>query len=64
MLAFVGLLWLVPTIGLFVDLAARPGRDQPKGWWEILSKPSKATFENYENVFDNAHDHVVALARR
>jgi alpha-glucoside transport system permease protein len=45
LLAFLGVLWLVPTLGLFFTSVIDP--------WEILSKPSEATFQNYRDIFDN-----------
>jgi alpha-glucoside transport system permease protein len=52
-IAFVGVLWLVPTIGLFVTSVIEPAEIGQIGWWELLSKPSEATFENYREIFDN-----------
>ena len=52
-IAFVGVLWLVPTIGLFLTSVIDPAEIGRIGWWEILSKPSEATFENYREIFDN-----------
>ena len=53
LLAFIGLLWLVPTLGLLFISLLEPSEIGRTGWWEILSKPSLATFENYREVFDN-----------
>jgi alpha-glucoside transport system permease protein len=52
-IAFLGVLWLVPTIGLFLTSVIDPGEIGRIGWWEILSKPSEATFQNYREIFDN-----------
>jgi alpha-glucoside transport system permease protein len=52
-LIVVGLLWLVPTIGLLVTSLLAPQDFQEKGWWQVFSEPSKLTFDNYEAVFDN-----------
>ena len=52
-IAFVGVLWLIPTLGLFVTSMIDPAEIGQIGWWEILSKPSEATFENYREIFDN-----------
>jgi alpha-glucoside transport system permease protein len=49
-LAFVGLLWLVPTIGLFFTSLMTPDAFNSFGWWKVLSKPSLATWQNYSNV--------------
>jgi alpha-glucoside transport system permease protein len=52
-LIVVGLVWLIPTLGLFITSILAPEDFQEKGWWQIFSEPSKATFQNYEAVFDN-----------
>jgi alpha-glucoside transport system permease protein len=53
-LAAVGLLWLVPTIGLFVTSILPSTVISTEGWWNLFSKPSTATFENYRAIFDNS----------
>ena len=52
-LAFIGLLWLVPTLGLFFTSLLEPTQITTTGWWKILSDPSLATLENYREVLDN-----------
>jgi alpha-glucoside transport system permease protein len=52
-IAFLGVLWLIPTLGLFFTSVIDPAEIGRIGWWEILSKPSEATFENYREIFDN-----------
>jgi alpha-glucoside transport system permease protein len=51
-LAFVAVLWLVPTIGLFLTSLLSPTDYISNGWWKIFSKPSLATFENYSSVWN------------
>ena len=53
LLAFIGVLWLVPTFGLFFTSLIDSAEIGTTGWWEILSKPSAATFENYRDIFNN-----------
>jgi alpha-glucoside transport system permease protein len=53
LLAFIGLLWLVPTLGLFFTSLLEPAQIGRSGWWEIFSTPSISTLENYREVFDN-----------
>jgi alpha-glucoside transport system permease protein len=53
LIAFIGILWLVPTIGLFFTSVLDPSVIGREGWWEVLSKPSQATFENYRAIFHN-----------
>jgi alpha-glucoside transport system permease protein len=52
-LAFVGLLWLVPTLGLFFTSLLDPAEITTTGWWKVLSDPSLATLENYREILDN-----------
>jgi alpha-glucoside transport system permease protein len=51
-LVVVGLLWLVPTIGLFVTSLLPPEVSQERGWWQVFSKPSEVTLDNYRLVFE------------
>jgi alpha-glucoside transport system permease protein len=53
LLALVGVLWLVPTLGLLLTSLLPPTEITQTGWWHILSKPSLATFENYRAIFNN-----------
>jgi alpha-glucoside transport system permease protein len=53
LLIAIGLLWLVPTFGLFVISFMAPQDFLEDGWWTVFLEPSKLTFENYEAVFDN-----------
>jgi alpha-glucoside transport system permease protein len=57
LLVLVGLLWLVPTLGLFLTSLFAPTDINRLGWWEIFSKPSLATFQNYQDVWDNPAIH-------
>jgi alpha-glucoside transport system permease protein len=49
----VGLIWLVPTIGLFLTSLLSAEDYLEGGWWQIFSEPSKLTFDNYSAIFDN-----------
>ncbi len=53
LLVAVGVMWLVPTLGLFITSLLAPEDFQERGWWQAFSEPSKLTFRNYEAVFDN-----------
>jgi alpha-glucoside transport system permease protein len=53
LLVIVGLLWLVPTIGLFLTSLLSAEDYLEGGWWQIFSEPSKFTLENYSAIFDN-----------
>jgi alpha-glucoside transport system permease protein len=52
-LIVVGLLWLVPTIGLFLTSLLSAESYLEGGWWQIFSDPGKFTFENYSAIFEN-----------
>jgi alpha-glucoside transport system permease protein len=52
-LVVVGLAWLVPTIGLLFTSLLSPENLLSEGWWQIFSTPSRATFDNYQAIFDN-----------
>jgi alpha-glucoside transport system permease protein len=53
LLVVVGLLWLVPTFGLLITSLLAPETFTTGGWWQVFSKPSLLTFENYRSLFDN-----------
>ena len=53
-IAFIGILWLIPTIGLFFTSVLDPSVIGRVGWWHVLSAPSEATFENYRAIFNNS----------
>jgi alpha-glucoside transport system permease protein len=53
LLAALGLLWLVPTLGLFLTSILPAEAFTVKGWWQIFSKPSLATWSNYSQVLHN-----------
>jgi alpha-glucoside transport system permease protein len=53
LLAFIALLWLVPTLGLFLTSLMPAGSIAEQGWWNVVAHPSMATFDNYNALFDN-----------
>jgi alpha-glucoside transport system permease protein len=53
LLAVIGLMWLVPTLGLLVTSIVAPEHFTEFGWWKIFSKPSLSTLENYRGIFHN-----------
>ena len=63
-LVFVALLWLVPTLGVFLVSIIEPAAFIEEGWWQIFSKPSVGTFENYRDIFanDNIMDSLLTTA--
>jgi alpha-glucoside transport system permease protein len=52
-LAFIGLLWLVPTLGLLFTSLLPASILGTTGWWEVFAEPSLVTFDNYRAIFDN-----------
>ena len=64
LLGAVGLLWLVPTIGLFITSILPASISEQTGWWKIFTKPSTATWSNYDALFQflwTWNDLIVAL---
>jgi len=59
LLIVLGLLWLIPTLGLFLTSILPAQAFTVKGWWQIFSKPSLATWENYRQVL---HNHAITHA--
>lgn len=59
-LAALGLLWLVPTFGLFITSILPASTLASKGWWQLFSKPSLATWSNYDALFHN-HGLITAV---
>jgi alpha-glucoside transport system permease protein len=53
-LIVVAILWLVPTIGLLATSLLAPADFNNKGWWQVLSSPSKLTWDNYDSVLHNS----------
>jgi alpha-glucoside transport system permease protein len=52
-LAFVGVLWLLPTIGLFLTSLMKPELIGTTGWWKVFSTPHMLAWTNYSNLFHN-----------
>ena len=52
-LVLAGVLWLVPTVGIFLTSLLSAENYLEGGWWQVFSEPSKLTFENYTALFDN-----------
>jgi alpha-glucoside transport system permease protein len=53
-LMVLGLLWLLPTVGLLITSLLSPVDFQVKGWWQIFSAPHKLTWSNYDAIFHNS----------
>ena len=52
-LVFIGLLWLVPTLGLLFTSLLDPTEIGRTGWWHVITQPSLATLDNYREIFQN-----------
>jgi alpha-glucoside transport system permease protein len=52
-LLIVGLMWLIPAAGLFVTSLLPASVSNAEGWWNVFSKPSELTLDNYRQMFDN-----------
>lgn len=52
-LVLLGLVWLVPSLGLMFTSLLGPENLLSEGWWQLFSKPSEATFDNYQAIFEN-----------
>jgi alpha-glucoside transport system permease protein len=53
LMVFIAALWIVPTFGLLLTSLMPVDVISEEGWWKILAEPSKATFDNYNALFDN-----------
>jgi alpha-glucoside transport system permease protein len=53
LLVVIGVLWLVPTLGLLLTSLLPARLISAEGWWSVLSKPSLVTLENYRTIFAN-----------
>ncbi len=59
LLAVIGVLWLVPTIGLLVTSLIVPSQISSTGWWRAFAHPSLLSIENYRTVLS---DHAITGA--
>jgi alpha-glucoside transport system permease protein len=53
LLILLGVLWLIPTLGIFLTSILPAQAFTVKGWWQIFTKPSLATWNNYSQVLHN-----------
>jgi alpha-glucoside transport system permease protein len=54
LLMVIGVLWLVPTVGLFITSILPLSALGNTGWWQIFTHPSVATWSNYDALFHNS----------
>ena len=53
LLVVIGVLWLVPTIGLAISSLRQPSDINSTGWWTVLTEPAQLTIENYSELLEN-----------
>ncbi len=63
------LLWIVPTVGLFITSLRPQGESNSNGWWNFFANPTQITIDNYTEVlttgaipFGNAFVNSIAVA--
>lgn len=49
----IGLMWLMPTFGLFVTSLRDPGDVAASGWWSVITRPSELTIGAYQELLDD-----------
>ena len=49
----IGLVWLLPTVGLAVASLREPAANSATGWWNALLSPSQLTLDNYVRLLQN-----------
>ena len=50
LLIVIAVIWLVPTIGLFLTSLMSANDFASFGWWKVISHPHIATWDNYSNL--------------
>ena len=49
----VGVVWLIPTLGLFISSLRKASDISNSGWWTVFSHPAQLTFKDYTSLFAN-----------
>jgi len=52
-MAVVGVLWLVPTVGLLVTSLRPRALFATSGWWQAITRPSQLTMENFRRIVED-----------
>ncbi len=52
-MAVVGVLWLVPTVGLLVTSLRPRAQFATSGWWQAVNRPSQLTMENFRRIVED-----------
>jgi alpha-glucoside transport system permease protein len=53
-LVIIGIIWLIPTIGLLLTSLMAPEDFSQMGWWKVISHPSLGTWHNYDKLLHNS----------
>jgi alpha-glucoside transport system permease protein len=53
-LIIVALLWLLPTVGLFIASLRNSTDNGQSGWWTVFTRPAQLTIDNYASLLGNA----------
>ena len=53
-LILLAVIWLVPTLGLFVASLRSQQDDNSSGWWHVFTAPSQLTFKAYSDLLGKA----------
>jgi alpha-glucoside transport system permease protein len=51
-LVIIGLIWLMPTLGLFVASLRSQADNTASGWWTVFTKPGQLTAKAYSDLLD------------
>ncbi|MGB3411066.1 MAG: carbohydrate ABC transporter permease [Microthrixaceae bacterium] len=52
-LIVVSLIWITPTVGLFISSLRSRTEISGSGWWTVLANPGQLTFDNYRALLQN-----------
>ena len=53
-LLIVALLWVIPSLGLFITSFRSVGDSTSSGWWTVFSEPAQLTLRNYTDLLSNS----------
>ena len=54
LMLIVALLWVIPSLGLFITSFRSVGDSGSSGWWTVLTEPSQLTLKNYVDLLSNS----------
>lgn len=53
-LIIVALLWIIPSLGLFITSFRSIGDATATGWWTVITRPAQLTLQNYVDLLGNS----------